>query len=341
VSIHVFDADAPQSVLAFLEETVSSRGAAHWRWKYRLGAGDPPAAYYWQDPDGRIRGFIGMMHTHLEADSRRVPAAWFVDWHVAPGERSVGVGVGLLRKAEAAAGVLLTLQGSADTRRILPSLGWKESTVPAVFLRPLTRRFVTSRLAPRLPEAVRGVTGAVAGAAALALACRRPTAPMGVELADVKRIPAEYDGVWSARAREFAPLMTRDSDYLNYMCADFPDGGYRIQLVRDAGEIAGHLVVRADVDRDGLRRGRIVDLLWPRKRPQLAAWLLRSACWQLQQEGADYVEAVAAVQDLRAALPRSFRRRRTLPIWYHRLPNEAPHPDDWYVTFLDCDRAYR
>lgn len=341
MSIHVFDADAPQSVLAFLDETVSSRGPAHWRWKYRLGASTTPAAYYWQDPDGRIRGFIGMMQTHLEAYTQRIAAAWFVDWHVAPGERSVGIGVGLLRKAEAAAGVLLTLQGSADTRRILPSLGWKESTAPAVFLRPLTRRFVASRLAPRLPAALRGAAGALGAAAAQALACRRPTAPAGVELADVERIPAEYDRAWSVRAREFAPLMTRDSDYLNYMCADFPDGGYRIQLVRDAGEIAGHLVVRTDVDRDGLRRGRIVDLLWPRNRPELAAWLLRSACWQLQQEGADYVEAVVAVQDLQAALPRWFRRRRTLPIWYHRLPNEAPHPDDWYVTFLDCDRAYR
>ena len=35
------------------------------------------------------------------------------------------------------------------------------------------------------------------------------------------------------------------------------------------------------------------------------------------------------------------RRRQAVPVWYHRLPAEAPKPDAWFVTYLDCDRAYR
>ncbi|HSQ00120.1 MAG TPA: hypothetical protein VL049_23095, partial [Candidatus Dormibacteraeota bacterium] len=134
----------PDDVLAFLDDTVSPRGRRHWQWKYGRGSTDQPAAFYWRDADGRVLGFIGLMHTALHAAGGVHPAAWFVDWYVAPGQP--GIGMGLLRKAEAAAGILLTLQGSADTRQILPRLGWKESTTPVTWVRPLSRRFVAAWL---------------------------------------------------------------------------------------------------------------------------------------------------------------------------------------------------
>jgi len=113
-------------------------------------------------------------------------------------------------------------------------------------------------------------------------------------------------------------------------------------LVRYGEEPVGHLVLRSDTDAHGLRRGRIVDLVWPRRRRDVAEWLIERSCWELQQDGADYVECVASVPDLLAALrARGFRTRGTVPIWYHRLPADEPAPDNWYVTFLDCDRAYR
>ena len=61
----------------------------------------------------------------------------------------------------------------------------------------------------------------------------------------------------------------------------------------------------------------------------------------LQEDGADVVECTASVPDLEDALGRCrFSRRRPVPLWYSRLPAEAA-PDTWYVTFFDCDRAYR
>jgi hypothetical protein len=105
--------------------------------------------------------------------------------------------------------------------------------------------------------------------------------------------------------------------------------------------IIGHLVLRIDEDREGLSRGRIVDMLWPRSRGELASFLVRSACAELQRIGADYVEIMASSDDLRKSLPRLFRQRRVVPIWYHVVPLQTGHPDTWYITFLDCDRAYR
>jgi hypothetical protein len=340
--VHALDSDAPASVFAFLDQAVSARGREHWLWKYRIGS-NQPTAFYWQDDDGAVSGFIGLMRTTLQTEGSEHPAAWFVDWHVVPGAQSVGVGMGLLRKAEAAAGMLLTLQGSADTREILPRLGWKPSSAPSNWVLPLTSRFVSSWIAQRAGSWSRGIARVLAAATSPFYLRAVQAAPLeGVEVVDVDRFPADYDRVWKTRSREFAPSMRRDSDYLNYLCADFPDAGYRLQLLELHGKTAGHLITRIDPDRNGLQRGRIVDIVWPKARPELASWLLRSACRQLRASGADYAECVASQAELQEALSACrFRRRKIVPIWYHRLGDAVPDPDTWHITFLDCDRAYR
>lgn len=342
MGVRTFDGGAPAAVFSFLDDAVSKRGREHWNWKYRLEADQEPAAFYWQDADGSILGFIGLMRTSLRTRGAEHRGAWFVDWHVRAGEQGVGVGIGLLRKAEAAAGMLLTLQGSADTQKILPRLGWKQSSAPSTWVRPVTPRFLSRWVGQRSGRWLGAAARVLGMAASPYLRCSRPTAPRGCQLVEVERFPADYDQVWEARAARFEPAMVRDSAYMNYLCAGYPDGGYRIQLLSTRGETTGHLICRLDIDRGGLTRGRIIDAVWPEQPHGLAAWLVASACRQLQESGADYVECVASTPELEAALGSSrFCRRAPVPIWYHRLANGVPDPDTWHVTFLDCDRAYR
>ena len=337
--ITALDQPIPADVLAFLDQTVSSRGARHWQWKYGRGSAEAPAAFYWRDGDGRVLGFIGLMRTALRTASGASPAAWFVDWYVAPGQP--GIGMGLLRKAEASAGILLTLQGSADTRQILPRLGWKESQTPVTWSRPLSPRFVGEWLARQAPAALAPLARLAGPLAALALRPRRAPRPAGCELVAVDRLPASYDAVGDTRAAE-ATAMRRDSDYLNWFCADYPDGGYRLWLVRRDGADVGHLVTRCAADRQQRRRGRIVDVAWPWADAALGAWLLGEAVDALRREGADYVECLASTAPLTDVLAAAgFRRRAAVPLWYHRPPSGLPEPDRWHITLLDCDRAYR
>ncbi len=338
--IEVFDAAAPEAVYDFLGERIGARGRAHWDWKYRVGRGGAPNAFYWRGDDGAVLGFIGMMRTLLHGPGGPWPAAWFVDWQVVPGERGVGVGVGLLRKAEAAAGILLTLQGSADTRRVLPLLGWKESPRAATWLRPLSGRFVAGWARKRLPGWLGAPVGVAAGAALALLAGRQ--SGHGAVARDVERLPPEHDEMWQRRCGELAPLMTRDRAYVDWFCSDYPGGGYRIALLDSGGVAAGHLITRTDRDSAGLLRGRIVDLVWPRAHEQWLADAVGLACRRLKAEGADYVQCLSSRPELDAALERQrFRRRAPVPVWYHRLPAEAPRPDAWLISLLDCDRAYR
>lgn len=339
--IEVFDASAPGAVFDFLTDRIGERGRDHWAWKYRFGRGGEPNAFYWRADDGVVLGFIGLMRTSLHVPGGPWRAAWFVDWQVVPGDRGVGVGVGLLRKAEAAAGILLTLQGSPDTRNILPRLGWKESRRPATWLRPLSGRFVAAWASRRCPDWVAAPVAAAADAALALLALSRPAA-RGLSVGDVDSLPARHDDVWQRRCDELAPLMTRDSAYLGWFCGDYPGGGYRSALLDGDADGAGHLITRVDRDRRGLLRGRIVDLLWPSAKGRWLEHAVAVACRRLRAQGADYVQCLSSRPELDAALERQrFRRRATVPLWYHRLPAEAPHPDAWLVSLLDCDRAYR
>ncbi|MBX3023431.1 hypothetical protein KF840_00835 [bacterium] len=334
--ITALETPIPDDVLAFLDDTVSRRGRRHWQWKYGRGTADAPAAFYWRAADGRVLGFIGLMRTALHSDGGVHPAAWFVDWYVAPGQP--GIGMGLLRRAEAAAGMLLTLQGSADTRQILPRLGWKESAAAVTWVRPLSRRFIAGWLARRLPAPLARLTAPLA---ALALRPRRAPRPPGAELVAAARLPSSYDATGARRAAE-ATAMRRDSEYLNWLCADYPDGGYALWLARRDGADVGHLVTRCDDDRQRRRRGRIVDAAWPWDDAALGAWIVGEAVRALRAAGADYVECLSSSAPLAGALAgNGFRRRAAVPLWFHRLPAGVPAAEQWHLTLLDCDRAYR
>jgi len=342
VAIRPLTTDTAPAVFSFLDQIVGSRGAEHWRWKYPLDRPGAPPGFFWEEAGGEILGFIGLMHTALQRDGREWPVAWFVDWHVPAHERAVGVGLGLLRKAEAVAGTLLTLQGTAHTRQMLPRLGWHESRAVATWVRPLSARMVGAWARRRLPRGFRKLASLfpLLGFGPRRLA--RPANPLSSELKTVERVGSEYDSVWQTRAGESEAVMRRDSSYLNHMCADYPGGGYHLQLLLGGGAPIGHLIYRINEDRRGMRRGRLVDLAWPRSRPDLMQYLVDAGTHALQEGGADYVECMAAAPELGEGLRRrGFRSRVPVTLWYHRLPEGAPHPDNWFLSLLDCDRAYR
>ncbi len=159
-------ASAPDVVFDFLDTKVSARGRAHWQWKYQLASGQSGRAFYHTGADGSVGGFIGLLPTTLHTHDRTATAAWFVDWATAPGEGSVGAGVGLLRRAETATEVLLTLQGSADTQRILPKLRWQSVATPAMWVRPVSALGIGVRGPARTQPWLRPL-GMLAGAIAL------------------------------------------------------------------------------------------------------------------------------------------------------------------------------
>jgi hypothetical protein len=340
VPIAALEATSPATVFDFLDHHVSARGRAHWNWKYRL-EGEAGRAFYHAGPDGIVGGFIGTIPTTLHvAGGGNARAAWFVDWATRPGEGGIGAGVALLRRAEMETEILLTLQGSADTQKILPKLRWNVVDTPAVWILRLSPHSIVMRGPLRDRSWLHG-PALLAGAAVARARRVSRTAASSFALEEVERFPAAYDPIWEARREEFAPLAERSSAQLNFMCADYPDGGYHRYLMRADGALVGHLVLRLD-RRNGERRGRIIDTLWPRTQAGAVEWLVREACAMLQEESVDYIECTSSIPELDRALGGCrFARLRSVPVWYHRLPDGIPTPESWFITYLDCDRAYR
>ena len=338
--IAALEASSPDAVFSFLDASVSPRGRDHWRWKYQLERSAEARAFYHLGSDGSVDGFIGLMPTRLCTQQSSVRAAWFVDWATVPGERSVGAGVGLLRHAQAQTEMLLTLQGSADTQKILPKLRWTEARTPSTWILRLSARAIADRGPVRRRPWLLAPALLAAGIARLRYRVGRP-AEVAFRLREIDRFPASYDATWEERRQEFVPLMERTSAQLNFMCADYPGGGYSRFLVLEEERVAGHLILRCD-STGGLARGRIVDALWTRERPGMTDWLVSQACWLLQQRAVDFIDCTVSALDFERALRgRRFSRRAGVPIWYHRLPAGVPTPDQWFITYLDCDRAYR
>ncbi|HEV7732291.1 MAG TPA: hypothetical protein VGR62_09035 [Candidatus Binatia bacterium] len=340
MGIVALDGPPPDALVAFLDASVTPRGPAHWRWKYANGTPDRPSGFYHQTDDGAVTGFIGLMSTTLHLAAGPVAAAWLVDWVSAESQGAIGVGVGLLRKAEAATPLRLTLGGSAVARDIYTKLRWGQVPGAGVWVLRLSARNLATR-GPMRRWPVLRPAARLAGSVAR-LWWRVPTPRhTGLTLRAAERVPPSYDAVWEARRAEFAPVMDRGSAELNRKFADYPTGGYRILLVEHGGRTVGHVVVRSD-ETHGFRRGRIVDLLWPRGDAVMAVALVHEAAWLLQEAGVDYIECTASVPELDAALrARRFTRVQTLPLFYRRPPKEVGEPQGWYVTYLDCDRAYR
>jgi hypothetical protein len=339
MAIVALEGPPPDPVLAFLDGHIAPRGRAHWTWKFEGAAPGTPRGFWHTDADGAITGFIGLMPTTLHLPAGPLAAAWLVDW-VAAGAGGLGVGLGLLRKTESVTRLPLTLGGSSVARDMYTTLRWTQVPIATVWLRRLSARAIAERGPVRRHRALRLPARLAASAVAVATRARRPTAG-ALALDPVARFDDAWNAVWDLRRPEFAPVMERGARELNRKFVDFPDRAYRCFLVRDGREVVGHLVLRRE-PAQGLVRGRIVDLLWPRARPEVCAWLVGEACWQLQAEGCDVVQCTASDADLVHALrAHRFARAATLPLFHHKVPPEVGTPSGWFITYLDCDRAYR
>lgn len=339
MAIVALEGPPPDPLIAFLDAHIAPRGRTHWTWKFEGAAPGAPRGFWHTDAEGAITGFIGLMPTTLHLPGGPLPAAWLVDW-VAAGAGGLGVGLGLLRKTQGATRLPLTLGGSAVARDMYTSLRWTQVPIATVWLRRLSARAIAERGPVRRHPVLRLPARLAAGALAVATRAGRP--PAGTMALDpVARFDDAWDAVWNARRGEFAPVMERGARELNWKLVAFPDGAYRCFLVREGRDVVGHLVLRRE-STQGLVRGRIVDLLWPRARPAVCEWIVAEACWRLQADGCDVVQCTASDPDLVHALRGArFTRVATLPLFHQKVPPEVGTPSGWFITYLDCDRAYR
>jgi hypothetical protein len=225
-------------------ESGSSLDSKYFHWKFWQPRGD------WVGPRSFVlaSGDDVIAHAAIVPGvciwrSHRVSALHVIDWFARRDEPGAGVAVmkHIARQAEA----LLSIGGSAETRRIVPHMGFRPAgTVTAyaraLFPHRLLRGGATWRLVPRLARAARGF--AAPSARGAEWQARRLTGEQVSQIASVLPRPAQDMAVTERRVELFRYVLT---------C---PIVSMELYAVERAGQVRGYFLL-ASVP----RQVRIVD----------------------------------------------------------------------------------
>ncbi len=317
----------------FLTEQGMPRTTHDLNWKFLQSPGEYAGPKSWVAKlAGQIVGHIGIMPTciHPKASHPPIPAAWFVDWMVREDVRSRGIGVFLLREA-GTGGLLMTIQGSVETQRVLPQLGWSAGRGLQVHKLNVRAGFPGMNRNPL-------VRLAAETARWLYFHPVRKPAPRGWALSDDESDWSQLENVMQRLQGQVASF-DRSAAFLRWHFQAHPSRRYHLLLARDPSGPCGYAVWRIGEREDGVRVGRLVDAALPGDEAEGWSWLISEAVSCMVRVGAGQIECLAGEgSPLEKALQRNrFLARLPLPLWMSSSLPAAHIPHRWHATFADSD----
>lgn len=347
------DADRPQ-ILARMEEVFGAgpaRRAEHlWDWQWHQDPRLPSPGYRGvvADWDGRLIGVLSTIPAGLHIRGEPVQAWWFVDvlvhWGLtrqalrehrrsaAQGSADLSQGIAAAFFDHPAAGPIQLGKHIADS---MMTIAERVGFVPQPETGTLHRRVSTRHsLARILGRPLGDLFGAVAD---LALGpIPRPRLPVRLHEGPCD---ARFDNLWETLKGAYPAICRRDSALLDWRYHRHPDGDYRMLTLDSAEGLRGYGVIKV-LERDGRRRGKIVDLLTAPQDQEAQQTLVAAALRELRRERVERVECFYVGAMLERTLsrlgftPRLSKTQRPQPLMTRRLPAEA---SGIYVTQGDGD----
>jgi len=332
-----------------LSEFLTTQGMARspevLRWKFWQSPGHPAgeSTSFVARIDGRIVGHVGILPATLhlgQAEKPTFDGGWFVDWMVRQDLRSRGIGIFLLREAARVWPTLMTIQGSADTREVLPQLNWSQNRRLAVY--KLNVRFgALGRSA--------GITRRAAAQLARLLYYHPVThcPPSGWQLINAMTVPA--DAQWDLLDDALPPRgrnpngsichLQRSGPFLRWSFRDHPTRRYNLLMAEDPAGAAGYAIWRTCRRADGKLEGRIVDVGLEWDRCDGWRWLISVVTAHLAAEGAAQISCLAGDDSpLSEGLRQNrYLRRCELGLWTCPQATELTPGARWHLTFADSD----
>jgi hypothetical protein len=298
-------------------------------WKYDQPRPDweGSRSFAWMDGT-EIAAHACLCPVTYHAGGQEIAASYLIDW--AAGRRPPGAGTLLLRKMASFFQVLLAIGGSADTRQILPKLGYKIAGELEFFVRVL-RPWKQFRYDP----ARRGWKGPLrlarntiwAGAPA-------PEVPSGWSCAAISRFDASHESLLGAETA--FPATVRIPALMNYFLA-CPAARMSAFVIRH-GEASRGWFVLSRVG--GVLRIADLRIASANQEHWKAGYAVATRAASEDLEGCELVAAASTPLGAEALRSAGFRHHHADPI-FALDPKELliPHaPFD--VSFIESDLAY-
>jgi len=171
------------------------------------------------------------------------------------------------------------------------------------------------------------------------------TEQKGLAIEGPVQVDERFDTLWRAVEDRWRICLIRDSTFLKWRFEQHPVRDYKIWAARREGDLVGYAVTDV-LRRDGMARGRIVDMLAHPDVPEAAELLLFHAAAQLCSEGADMLVGWflprtfwAPLLDKVGMRYRGDRRNIIVRLFAaENMRNEIFDPENWYYTGADTDQ---
>jgi FkbH-like protein len=249
VRLELYESAMHKQVIEFCKQAWPSRSLdsieQRWDWMYlksaeRLGA--KPTVWLAKD-QGKLIGHMGSQFTTLKTPRGEIVLPWFVDTMVLEQYRQKGIGSQVLLQAEEDMPIALSLGQTAEIRRILDSLGWKQICplhIHTFMVRP--DRVLRGKL-PMGIDRVAAAYFALRGPRRKALQASRSN---DLEVRRVDRFHSSHDALWEQMRQGVSCLAVRDSSYLNWKYADQPGQRFECWEVLRANRLLGVFVTKTE-----------------------------------------------------------------------------------------------
>jgi FkbH-like protein len=273
-----------------------------WDWMFiesakRLGV--VPKVWLARD-SGRIIGHMGAQWTRLKVSQDEITTAWFVDTMVLDAYRSKGVGAQILLQAEEDMPTALSLGQTAEVRRILDSLGWKQICPLKIHMfmnqprkvfkgkLPLGADWLAAGYFGWNPSRQRGLQGS-----------RNPK----IRLRRVARFDSTHDELWNQMRQGVACAGVRDSGFLNWKYIEQPGQRYDCWEVWHTDKLIGVLVTKIEEPSRayGYRRLHWVDVVC-RLEPDILDLVIHGCIAKSTELGVDAISVQLTHQSIEQRL---------------------------------------
>jgi hypothetical protein len=304
------------------------------QWKYDEPRPDwpGPRSFIWRDGDA-IAAHACLCPVTYRLPSGNATGSYLIDW--AASRTSAGAGVKLLRSLARQFDTLLAVGGSADTRSILPKLGYRRVCDLRFYTRVLRpwRQCRTDPYPRRWKAPLRLARNVVRSFAPMPGA---PSAWSEQRIGSFDSSPATSPGLFDARADSPFPCSLRTPELMNYYLR-CPSAVFTTALVLQAGVPFGWYVL----SRVG-GQVRIADIWVNSGTPAdwSAAYALAARTASGDPDACELVATASVPLAVEAVTRAGFRFHHAEPVFLLDPRNLFASSQSLNVTLLESDLAY-
>jgi hypothetical protein len=300
-------------------------------WQYFDDATEP-RSFVARD-NGQIAGHVGLCPTSFVVGRQNVSTVHMISWLASAA--SGPVGAMLMLRAFQSAETQYALGCSPDADRVMRGAGYRVMQTAPLFQRVLHPR-AWQRLHRRQPAWKRAALVAADWSRQALRGLPEPGARL--ELRRVREFDAAVEPIVEAAARHMA-FTSRAPALLNHYLR-YPTRSMSGWLLAQGGRARGFAVLNVH-DKDGVRLGKIVDLLLEEPSEDLWRAGIAALSGELVAQGAELAWCYATTPWLMAALTSSGYFRRGSAKFYLRDPKRLlPDFGTIHLSLLEGDLAY-